>query len=263
MASSGSGYDLSSSTFSPDGRIFQVEYATKAVEHAGTAIGILCTDGVVLGVQKPLLHKLLVSTFSQRIYTVSGNCGVGMTGFVPDGRQVVTRGMEEAASFVDQYGAAIPPSILADRMASYVHYFTLHGALRPFGASVLIAGYDEETSKPSLHMVEPNGVAYGYHACAAGKGRQPAKTELEKLELHKAPITCDEAVKQVCRIIHMLWDESKDKPFELEVSWLSEKTGWKHQGVPKDVLAAATEWAKEQLEEEEDDDEEEEEMEEG
>ena len=186
-----------------------------------------------------------------------------MTGFIPDGRQVVTRGMEEAASFVDNYGTAIPPSTLADRMATYVHYFTLHGALRPFGASVLIAGYDEETKKPSLSMVEPNGVAYGYYACAAGKGRQPAKTELEKLELHKTPMTCDEAVKQVCRIIHMLWEEGKDKPFELEVSWISEKTGWKHQGVPRDVISAATAWAKEQLEEEEEDEELEEDMEEG
>jgi 20S proteasome subunit alpha 7 len=128
MASSGSGYDLSSSTFSPDGRIFQVEYATKAVEHAGTAIGILCKDGVVLGVQKPLLQKLLVPTFSQRIYTVASHCGVAMTGFVPDGRQVVTRGMEEAASYLDNYGSPVPPLVLADRMASYVHYFTLHGA---------------------------------------------------------------------------------------------------------------------------------------
>lgn len=255
MASSGSGYDLSSSTFSPDGRIFQVEYATKAVEHAGTAIGILCSDGVILGVQKPLLQKMLVSSFSQRIYTVASNCGVGMTGFVPDGRQIVTRGMEEAASYVSNYGASIPPSTLADRMASYVHYFTLHGALRPFGASVLIAGYDEETKKPSLHMVEPNGMAYGYFACAAGKGRQPAKTELEKLELHKSAITCAEAIKQICRIIYMLWDENKDKPFELELSEISKDTNWKHKGVPREVLDAATSWAREQLEEEEEDDE--------
>ena len=147
MASSGSGYDLSSSTFSPDGRIFQVEYASKAVEHAGTAIGILCEDGVVLGVQKPLLHKLLVDSFSQRIHTVATNAGVAMTGFVPDGRQVVNRAREEAASFVENYGTPITPSMLADRMASYVHYFTLHGALRPFGASSLLAGYDLETKK--------------------------------------------------------------------------------------------------------------------
>lgn len=266
MASSGAGYDLSSATFSPDGRIFQVEYANKAVERAGTAIGILCSDGVVLGVQKPLLHKMLVSSFSQRIYTVASNAGVATTGFVPDGRQVVSRAMDEAESFVENYGASTPPKILADRIASYVHYFTQHGALRPFGATALIAGFDDETKKPSLHMIEPNGVAYSYFACAAGKGRQPAKTELEKLELHKKPITCTEAVKQVCRILHMLHDESKDKPFELELSWLGEPSGWKHKGVPKDVIAESVEWAKEQLQEEDDDDEEDDEegeMEEG
>jgi len=262
MASSGSGYDLSSSTFSPDGRIFQVEYASKAVEHAGTAIGILCEDGVVLGVQKPLLHKLLVESFSQRIHTVSGNAGVAMTGFVPDGRQIVNRAREESASFVENYGAPISPSMLADRMASFVHYCTLHGSLRPFGASTLLAGYDTETKTPSLYMIEPNGVAYGYYACAAGKGRQPAKTELEKLDLHKTPINCEDAIKQICRIIYMLHDEAKDKAFVLELSQISEKTGWKHQGVPKDQIAASVAWAKEQLEEDEDDEEEEEGMEE-
>ena len=256
MASSGSGYDLSSGTFSPDGRIFQVEYANKAVENAGTAIGILCTDGVVLGVQKPLLNKLLVPNFSQRIHTVATNAGVGMTGFVPDARQVVGRAIEEASSYVENYGTPMPPHLMAERMASYVHYFTLHGALRPFGAATLLAAYDRETKKPSLHMIEPNGVAYSYFACAAGKGRQPAKTEFEKLELHKKAISCDEATKQICRIIYMLHDENKDKPFELELSMISESTGWKHKGVAKDVIASSVEWAKQQLEEEEDDDEE-------
>jgi 20S proteasome subunit alpha 7 len=168
--------------------------------------------------------------------------------------------MEEAASYLDNYGSPVPPLVLADRMASYVHYFTLHGALRPFGASVLMAGYDAETRQPHLAMVEPNGVAYSYHACAAGKGRQPAKTELEKLELHKTPISCTEAVNQICRIIRMLWEEGKDKPYQVEMSWLTEATGWKHEGVPKDVLQQAQDWAKEQLENEE---EEEEGMEEG
>lgn len=262
MASSGSGYDLSSSTFSPDGRIFQVEYATKAVENAGTAIGILCKDGVVLGVNKPLLHKMLVPTTSQRIHTVSASSGVAMTGFVPDGRQIVNRAREEAANYKETYGSTIPPKVLGDRMAQYVHYFTLHGSLRPFGASCLVGGYDEVTQTPSLLMVEPSGTTYSYYACAAGKGRQPAKTELEKLDLNKEPISCQDAVKQICRIIYMLHDENKDKPFELELSWLSEATQWKHTGVPKDIIASSVEWAKAQLEEEEDDDEEEGDMEE-
>lgn len=258
MASSGSGYDLSSSTFSPDGRIFQVEYATKAVENAGTAIGIRCTDGVVMGVAKPLQHKMLLESSGKRIHSVDTGAGVAMTGFIPDGRQVVNRAREEAASYLETYGSTVPPKILAERMAHYMHYFTLHGSLRPFGASCLLAAYDEDTKEHSLYMVEPNGVAYSFYACAAGKGRQPAKTELEKLDLHKSPITTAEAVKQISRIIYMLHDESKDKPFELEMSWVSAESEWKHVGVPLSVKEESVKWAKEQLEEESDDEEEEE-----
>lgn len=254
MASSGSGYDLSSSTFSPDGRIFQVEYANKAVENAGTCIGIKCTDGIVLGVAKPLLHKMLLGNSGKRIHTVSQTCGIAMTGFVPDGRQIIHRGREESTSYKETYGQCISPQILSERCASYVHYFTLHGSLRPFGATCMIGGYNVETKQHSLHMVEPNGVAYEYYACTAGKGRQPSKTELEKLELHKTPITSEEAIKQIIRIIHMLHDSNKDKPFELELSYITESTDWKHVGVPQDVIKEATVWAKEQLEEEDDDD---------
>ena len=67
-------------------------------------------------------------------------------------------------------------------------------------------------------------------------------------------IDVKEAVKQLAKIIYTLYDESKDKPFELEMSWLCEETGWKHEGVPKDVIASAVEWAKREIEEEEEDD---------
>ena len=100
MASSGSGYDLSSSTFSPDGRIFQIEYAAKAVENAGTALGLKCRDGVVLAVEKPLQNKMLVAkTTGRRIHTVDEYAGVAITGFVSDGRQIVNRAREEASSY--------------------------------------------------------------------------------------------------------------------------------------------------------------------
>ncbi len=99
MASSGSGYDLSSSTFSPDGRIFQVEYASKAVENAGTALGLKCRNGVVLCVEKPILNKMLLPNSSRRIHSVDKYSGVAITGFVSDGRQVVNRAREECASY--------------------------------------------------------------------------------------------------------------------------------------------------------------------
>ena len=257
MASSGSGYDLSSSTFSPDGRIFQVEYATKAVENSGPVLGIKCSNGVVLGCAKPVNHKMVVATTGsyKRIHTCDTHIGCASTGFLPDARVLVQRTVEESADWHDQYGSKIPPDVLAERLGSYVHYFTLHGALRPFGAAAVLAGYDPDTKEFSLQMLEPNGAPYKYYGVATGKGKQAAKTELEKLNLHKTPIPVEEAVKQILRILFLLHQEQKDaKPIEIEVSWICEASGWKHQGVPKDLVASAEEWAKEQLEEEEEDD---------
>lgn len=97
--SAGSGYDLSSSTFSPDGRIFQVEYASKAVENGGTALGLKCRDGVVLAVEKPILNKMLLPTSNRRIHSVDEAHGVAVTGFVADARQIVNRARDEAIGY--------------------------------------------------------------------------------------------------------------------------------------------------------------------
>jgi len=274
MASSGSGYDLSASTFSPDGRIFQVEYATKAVANAGTVLGIHAKDGVVLGVAKPLQRKMIVPTTAsyKRIHTIDVNCGIASTGFIPDTKVLVARGGEEASDYFEYYGVKIPPHVLADRLGQYVHYFTLHGALRPFGASCVLAGYDTETKSHGLYMVEPNGTAYQYYGVACGKGKQVAKTELEKLNLNKpqaakeesgdsvaaTTLSVKEAIQQIVKILMLLHQENKEqdgKPMELELSWICEESNNTHKPVPKDLINKAKEWAKEQLDEEEDDDE--------
>jgi len=267
MASSGSGYDLSSSTFSPDGRIFQVEYASKAVENAGTLLGMKCTDGIVLAVEKPLPQRMLLPSSSRRIHTIDTHSGIAITGFVSDGRQVVSRAREECFDYEKTYGSKIPPEILAERVGAYVHYFTLHGSLRPFGTTALLASYDTETKEASLHMVEPSGNCFRYFAAAAGKGRQPVRTEMEKLSSgsadRKVNLNCREAVKQLARMVYAVQDENKDKPFELEMSWLCEESKWKHEGVPKTIIKESIEWAKKDIEEEEGDDEEDDDEDEG
>jgi len=121
-------------------------------------------------------------------------------------------------------------------------------------------------------MVEPSGVSYEYYGAAAGRGRQPARTEMEKLAINPKTaaasggegelITVAEGVKQLAKIIYALHDESKDKPFELEMSWLSEGTGWKHVGVPVETIKEATDWAKKEIEEAEEGESEDDEMEE-
>lgn len=268
MASSGSGYDLSASTFSPDGRIFQVEYASKAVEQQGsTIIGICCTEGVVIGTSKAILHKMVVpNTCSyKRIHTIDTHVGMVSTGFVPDARVLVSRAIDEAADYKDQYGVPIPPHVLAERLGLYAHYFTLHGALRPFGAACLTAAYDEELDKHRLFLLEPNGAAYAYQAAATGKNKQAAKTELEKLVKHDVNLSAEQAVKEIVKILTLLHNENSEnegKPLELEVSWITSQTKNQHVPVSVEMIKQAREWANEQLEEEEDD-EEEEEMQEG
>lgn len=77
-----------------------------------------------------------------------------------DGRQIINRAREESSNYSDTYGSDIPVSILNDRISYYVHYFTLHASLRPFGASALIAGYDADRRTHELYMVEPSGVSF-------------------------------------------------------------------------------------------------------
>ena len=88
MSSIGTGYDQSTTTYSPDGRVFQVEYATKAVDNSGTAIGIRCVDGVVMGVEKQKLSKLMVEGSNRRIFTVDKHTGMAISGLQADARQV-------------------------------------------------------------------------------------------------------------------------------------------------------------------------------
>lgn len=85
---------------------------------------------------------------------------------------------------------------LADRLGLYVQAFTLYSSVRPFGISAILGGIDEDG--PALFMIEPSGVYWGYHGCAIGKGRQLAKTEIEKLDLQS--ITCREAVEAVAKM---------------------------------------------------------------
>lgn len=227
-----------------------MEYAQKAVELGGTAIGIKCSDGIVLAVEKPQSSKLLVHGSNRRIFTVDKHVGIACTGTPADGRQLVNRAREESSNYEDTYGSKIVPSVLSNRLALFTHYFTIHGSLRPFGTAGLIASYDEDMDTPELYMVEPSGQCNKYFACAAGKGAQAARTELEKLLNNRAEggIACADAVNEVARILHVIRDPSKDRPFELEMGWLTAANNWKYQMCPMDMVRDADARGKASLE---------------
>ncbi|KIK08382.1 hypothetical protein K443DRAFT_128301 [Laccaria amethystina LaAM-08-1] len=244
MTSIGTGYDLSASTYSPDGRIFQVEYANKAVENSGTAIGLKVKDGVVLAVEKLVHSKLLVPEANRRIQTIDRHIGLATAGLLADGRHLSNRARDEASNYRETYNSAPPLKAVADRLGLYVQAYTLYSSVRPFGISTILGAVDKDG--PSLFVVEPSGVFFGYNGAAVGKGRQLAKTELEKLNL--AELSTREAVTEAARIIYLVHEDAKEKEFELEMSWIGTESGGVHVHVPKDLLQEAEAAAKAALE---------------
>jgi 20S proteasome subunit alpha 7 len=248
MSSTGAGYDSSAGQYSPDGRVFQVEYAQKAVDNSGSVMAVRCSDGIVMGVEKLLISKMLVEGTGRRLHSIDTHVGIGTAGLQADGRGMIARARSEARSYRSNYGMPIPPSVLSQRLAGVMHQHTT-GYGRPIGCSAIIIGRDEDKKDTELYMVEPSGIAFRYFGCAAGKGRQAAKTEIEKDKLFDR--TCAEVCNDIAKILAKLHDEANNKPYELELSWVCEATGWKHELVPKAVRDAAVQWAKDKLEEEE------------
>lgn len=251
MSSIGTGYDLSTAQFSPDGRVFQIEYAMKAVENSGTAIAIRVKDGVVFAVQKIITSKLHERGTNRRISTIDEHVGVTVAGWVADARKVIERARNEADEYRRVFSEPIPVKHLVDKVSGFMHLVTRYGWIRPFGCCLMFGAYNKEEG-PSLYMIEPSGVSWGYFGCAIGKGKQEAKTEIEKLNLSELGLR--DAVKEAAKIIYKCQDETKDKQFVLELSWIGEETGGKHEIVPDNLQAEAEQLAKASMEDSDDED---------
>jgi 20S proteasome subunit alpha 7 len=153
---------------------------------------------------------MLVAGSNRCVFGVDRQTGMVVTGYASDGRQIVNRAREEAQNYKDTYGHNVIPSVLANRLSLFVHYYTLYGSVRPFGSSSIVAAYDEDVKEPQLYMVEPSGACFRFFGCAAGKGANAAKTEIEKL-LNKqgsAGISCREAVKELARMYVLSYSDS-------------------------------------------------------
>ncbi|XP_077495552.1 proteasome subunit alpha type-3-like [Amblyomma americanum] len=250
MSSIGTGYDLSASQFSPDGRVFQVEYAHKAVENSGTAVALRGRDGVVFAVEKLVTSELYEPEANRRIFTIDDHVGAAVAGLLADAKQVVETARVEASNYRSEYGSAVPLRYLKERVGLYMHAYTLYSSVRPFGSSVLVGSYDLQDGA-QLCCIEPSGTSWGYFGCAIGKASQAAKTEMEKLSVKDQD--CRQLIKEAARIIYVVHDEIKDKRFELELSWVCKESDGKHQFVPVDIYHEAESHAKTAVAEEESD----------
>ncbi len=176
FAPPGLGYDRAITQFSPDGRLFQVEYAIEAVRRGTTAIGIRCDEGVVLVVEKRVLN-LQEPESVEKIFDIDAHIGAAIAGLTADARILIDNARIQAQINRLYYNEEISIPVLTKKICDLKQMYTQHGGIRPFGVSLLIAGIDDS---PKLFMTDPSGAFWGYRAQAIGSGAQTVREELEK-----------------------------------------------------------------------------------
>jgi 20S proteasome subunit alpha 7 len=227
------GYDTSCTTLSQEGRIYQIEYATKKIESSSTVLGIIFNDGVVIVSEKIKESRAIVSGSNPTIYSIAKHIGIGICGLLPDGRNIVSRAKLEASSYLKNYGIPISGQILAERLSIYVHAHTCHWGARPFGCCVFISSYDAD-KKFHLYMLENNGNFFEYFACAEGKGRQIVKATMEKDNFEIRNCNINEGLKKVLKIIIKSYEGEKETEYDVGV--ISVGNGYQHDVIHKDFV---------------------------
>ena len=171
-------YDRAITVFSPDGRLFQVEYAREAVKRGTTTVGVKFKDGVVLIVDKRLSSKLIEPESIEKIFKIDSHIGCATSGLVADARALVDRARIECQVNTFNYSEDLAVESLVKKICDFKQSYTQYGGVRPFGTAMLMAGID--ASGPHLYETEPSGAMMAYKAGGIGAGRNEVMEVFEK-----------------------------------------------------------------------------------
>lgn len=171
-------YDRAITVFSPEGRLYQVEYAREAVKMGSTTIGIKFKDGVALIIDKKVRSRLIEAKSIEKIYIIDEHIGAASSGLMADARVLVDYARVSAQMEKVTYNEKIGVETLVKKISDYVQQYTQYGGVRPFGTSLLIAGIDD--TDIYLFETEPSGAFTGYKASCIGRGREAVMNLFEK-----------------------------------------------------------------------------------
>ena len=178
------GYDMTPTMYSPDGRIYQVEYAIETVKRGTLAIGVKGKNGVIIAVEeKP--RALQVSEITQKIFQVDEHIGVAAAGYIPDARVQVDDARYFSQSNKLTYDEPVEIETVAKHLADQSHQFTQYSGVRPFGVALIIAGGDRKGS--TIYVTDPSGTYVSYSAMAIGSGSDEVNDFLEKKNKPEIP----------------------------------------------------------------------------
>ncbi|MHA2289758.1 MAG: archaeal proteasome endopeptidase complex subunit alpha [Promethearchaeota archaeon] len=203
----GRGYDMAITQFSPEGRLFQVEYAIEAVRRGTTAIVCRNSNSVVFTVEKKK-SELQEVIGSEKIFKVDDHIGVAIAGLTADARVLVDKARVQAQVNILNYDEKISVKDSTLNICEYLQLFTQNAGVRPFGVSFLIAGVDTN-GEASLYLTDPSGAMWGYKAFAIGSGATEARAYLE--ENYKEDISDEELKLLPLRTLKELMGDNLSK----------------------------------------------------
>src|SRR5213594_3712937 len=221
-------YDRAITVFSPDGRLFQVEYASETVKRGATVLGIASPEGVVLAAEERAGSKLQDLSFMWKIFQIDDHVGTAVAGLSCDAHILVDQARIYAQSNKLMYDEPIDIEILTRRIGEIKQLYTQHAGVRPFGISMLFGGVDKKGSR--LFWTDPSGAFFAYRAWAIGAGGDAANEILEAE--YRDNLTMDEALLLGMKCMTKVL-EGKAEPQKIRVAIIPRETG-KFQKMPVD-----------------------------
>ncbi|MFB6129304.1 MAG: archaeal proteasome endopeptidase complex subunit alpha [Salinigranum sp.] len=171
-------YDRGITIFSPDGRLYQVEYAREAVKRGTASIGVRTQGGVVLAADKRSRSPLMEPTSVEKIHKADDHVGIASAGHVADARQLIDFARRQAQVNRLRYGEPIGIETLTKEVTDHIQQYTQVGGARPFGVALLIGGVAD--GEPRLYETDPSGTPYEWKAVSIGANRGDLQDFLEE-----------------------------------------------------------------------------------
>ena len=213
------GYDRAITVFSPDGRLYQVEYAIETVRRGTIAVGIKCKDGIIIAVEeKP--RKLQISDIAQKIFQIDDHVGVAAAGYIPDARSQVDNARFFSQSNKMVYDEPVEVETIAKHLADQCQQYTQYAGVRPFGVALILGGVVNDT--PQLYLTDPSGTYISYDAIAIGSGSDQVTDFLEKA--YKGDLSLDDTAVLATAGIY-LSSEDKEGTNHIRMACIKKETG--------------------------------------
>jgi proteasome alpha subunit len=197
-------YDRGITIFSPDGRLYQVEYAREAVKRGTASIGVRTDEGVVLAVDKRIRSPLMERSSVEKIHKTDDHIGIASAGHVADARQLIDFARREAQVNRLRYGEPVSVETLTKTVTDFIQQYTQVGGARPFGVALIIGGIDD--GEPRLYETDPSGTPYEWRALAVGSDRGEIQEFLE--DNYDEGMSLDDGVGLALRALATVHDDA-------------------------------------------------------